>query len=116
NDTMRMLANGASDSFTRLSVSTGELRIETAGTIAAAPPADTPHQLSIAFGFNSSRYYYCQFYDPGGFVAISKYDGANYTGVTSTPYTAPLPTGAFGMRIDESVSAQSVSLQATVGG
>ncbi|HSD90234.1 MAG TPA: thrombospondin type 3 repeat-containing protein [Kofleriaceae bacterium] len=118
-ETMRLLATSTADAETRLGVSTGELRIETAGTVVTADPAGPEHQLSVAFGFTGSSYHYVEFYDSNGAsgdACITKYDGANYNGVDCTPYTGILPTGAFSMRIDESVAAQKIDFQATVGG
>jgi hypothetical protein len=119
-ETMRMLgttSNGGAD--TRLGVSTGELRIETAGTVVTSDPAGPEHQLSIAFGFTGSAYHYVEFYDSGagtGDACITKYDGTSYNGLDCTAYTGILPAGAFSMRIDESVAAQKIDFQATVGG
>ncbi|HSD90233.1 MAG TPA: thrombospondin type 3 repeat-containing protein [Kofleriaceae bacterium] len=118
-ETMRLLGVVNNSAFTRLGVSTGELRIETAGTVVTSDAASSPHQLSVAFGFTGSSYHYVEFYDSGGSsgnVCIVKYDGTSYTGVDCTPYTGILPTGAFSMRIDESVAAQKIDFQATLGG
>ena len=84
--------------------------------------ATTPHQLSIAFGFVDSthaQYHYVEYYNGSGATgstSIAKGDNGTYTGLASVNYPAPLPTGAWSMRIDESVAAQKVTLRAKLGG
>jgi hypothetical protein len=101
-------------------VPTGELRIETGGTVAAVS-ATAPHQLTIAFGFDATGeiYHYGEFYDTGGAtgeIAITRANNNSYASLDSASYTGVLPTGAWSMRIDESVSAQQIELVAKLGG
>ena len=49
-------------------------------------------------------------------LGISKANSGTYTSITETPYPGDLPTGAWSMRIDESVAAQQIKLYAKVGG
>ncbi|HUS33598.1 MAG TPA: thrombospondin type 3 repeat-containing protein [Kofleriaceae bacterium] len=104
-----------------LNVATGELRIETGGTVASIS-STTPHQLSIGFGFLDSthqKYHYVELYNDAGTtgdIAISKANLGAYTGLATAQYPAPLPTGAWSMRIDESVAAQQIKLRAKAGG
>jgi hypothetical protein len=79
------------------------------------------HQLAIAFGVNANetRYHYCEFYDDPnneGATLISEAIDGSFPSLAQTPYNGVLPLGAFAMRIDESVAAQRIVLQATVGG
>lgn len=107
--------------YAELAVANGEVRIETGGTIVSVS-STRPHQLSIAFGFIDSthqQYHYVEFYNgsgSSGSTSIAKGDNGVYTGLASVSYPAPLPTGAWSMRIDESVAAQKITLHAKVGG
>jgi len=105
---------------TSLAVTTGELRIITAGTITAVG-ALAPHQIVIAFGFNSggANFHYGETYDVGGSsgdIKITEAAAGTYTGRASTPYAGVVPTGAWSMQIDESVTAQRIDLAARLGG
>ena len=115
-DQMRISGSAA----TRLALTNGELRIITAGTITAVG-AQTPHQLVIAFGFNSggANFHYCETYDTGGTsggIKITEAASGTYTGRDSTSYIGVLPIGAWSMQIDESVAAQRIDLGARLGG
>jgi hypothetical protein len=104
-----------------LTIGTGELRIVTAGTVASVNASGSEHHITIEFGqASNSSYHYVEFYDTGGAtgdIAITKYDGvSNYTSLATTTYSGILPTGAFAMRVDESVSQQTINFQSTVGG
>ena len=106
--------------LTQLPITTGALRIVIGGTVEATPGTQE-HQLAIAFGANATetRYHYCEFYDNGiadGGTLISEAIDGSYPTLAGTPYNGTLPLGAFSMRIDESVSAQQIVFQATVGG
>lgn len=99
-------------------VANGESRIELGGTVSAVVAA-TPHQLSMAFGITGAVYHYVEFYDSGGTtgdIAISKANNGTYTGIATRNYTGILPTGAWNMRINESVASQQITLAATLGG
>lgn len=116
-ETLRLTGSSA---FTRLAVASGEHRIIAGGTIQSVD-ATTPHGLSLSFGFDSTgqRYYFAQFYDSdgsGGQVYITQANDDTYPNYASSPYAGALPTGAWSMRIDESVSMQRIALQATLGG
>ncbi len=108
--------------FLRLHLANGELRIETGGTIASRDTANYPHQLSMAFGIDSAgnNYHYVEFYDSssaGGAIAITKAENdTNYTTLAAHPVAAPMATGAWKFRVDESVAAQTIKLVATQGG
>jgi hypothetical protein len=106
--------------FTRLNIASGETRIIAGGTIVSVGPS-TPHSLSISFGINDggNDYYYGNFYNAsgnGGAVHITRADSGTYTALTTQSHAGAFPTGAWSMRIDESVSAQRISLLATLGG
>jgi hypothetical protein len=103
-----------------LAIGTGELRIATRGTVTAVATA-IPHQLLIAFGFNTSdtRYHYGEFYDDNGTsgdVLITEANGSVYSGLASATYAGVLPTGEWSMQIDESVKDQRIALLARLGG
>ena len=49
-------------------------------------------------------------------MSVTKYNGTTYSGLALAHYTGILPSGAFSMRVDESVNAQKIDLLATVGG
>jgi hypothetical protein len=105
---------------TRLGVPTGELRIIAGGSVTAVS-STTPHMMQIAFGLNTAGddYYYAQFYDAsgsGGSVDLAKADSGVFTVLAGASYGGKLPTGAWSMQIDESVSAQTLGLTARVGG
>jgi hypothetical protein len=114
-ETLKMAGNSADS---QLLVPNGEVRIETGGMIASV--GATPNQLSIEFGEGTAgKYHYCEFYNGSGStgeVGISKANSGTYTSVNALSYPAPMPTGAWHMRIDESVAAQQIKLMATVGG
>jgi hypothetical protein len=83
--------------------------------------SSTPHQLSVNYGPNAAGdvYHYVEFYDSsgnGGTIGIVERDGSSYTDLATSPYSGALPTGAWSMRVDESVSAQQIRLLATLGG
>ena len=104
----------------RLTIATGETRTYMGGTIPAIS-STTPHQLSVNYGSNAAGdvYHYAEFYDSsgnGGQVGIVERNGSSYTDLATSPYAAALPTGAWSMRLDESVSTQQFQLLATVGG
>jgi hypothetical protein len=106
--------------FTRLNIATGELRIVTGGSVTAVSSSG-PHQMSVSFGMNTAAddYYYAEFYDgsgSGGAVKLVKADSGTYTGLVGAAYGGALPTGAWSMQIDESVSTQKLALEATLGG
>jgi hypothetical protein len=108
--------------YARLNLSNGELRIETGGTIVSSDAANYPHQLSMAFGIDASgaSYHYVEFYDSssaGGDISITKSDmGTTYTSLDAHSTPAPMPTGAWKFRVDESVASQTIKLLATQGG
>jgi hypothetical protein len=118
-ETLRI--NGlANDADSELEIPTGELRIETGGTIASVS-SSTPHQMSIAFGLDATyeKFHYCEFYNGSsstGVVAIAKGNNGTFTELASATYPAPMPTGAWSMRIDESVATQQIKYRAKLGG
>jgi hypothetical protein len=118
-ESLRILAT-TSSSGARLNVGTGETRTYLGGTIPAIS-ATTPHQLSINYGANAAGdvYHYVEFYDGsgnGGTVGIVERNVNSYTDLMVSPYAGALPTGAWSMRVDESVAAQQMRLLATLGG
>ncbi|HTL33659.1 MAG TPA: thrombospondin type 3 repeat-containing protein [Kofleriaceae bacterium] len=114
-ETLKMSGNNADS---QLLVPNGEVRIETGGTIVSV--GATPNQLSIEFGEGvAGKYHYCEFYNGSGTqgdVGISKANSGTYTSVNLLHYPAPMPASAWHMRIDESVAAQQITLEATLGG
>jgi hypothetical protein len=117
-ETLRI--NGlANDASAELLVANGEVRIETGGTIASVS-STTPHQMSIAFGLDAphEKFHYGEFYNGSNFgdISVVKANDGTYTGIATTPYPPPLPTGAWSMRIDESVATQQIKFRAKVGG
>lgn len=116
-ETLRIqAASGGSES--RLAIPNGEARIAMAGTIAAVS-ASTPRQVSLTFGGNQTTtiYHYGEFYDPGGTsIEITKRNSSAYTSLDATDVGGPIPTGAWAMRIDESVAAQQITMAAVLGG
>ncbi len=120
-DQMRMVGASPNSGFSRLpNQASGELRIISGGTIASVG-GGTPHALSIAFGVNSTgaNYHYVQFYDSGpatGEISISRAQGTSYPSLAITSYVGILPTGAWSMQIDESVSAGRIALTSRLGG
>jgi hypothetical protein len=115
-ETLRLSGSG----FTELLIPTGGLRIEAAGTVETVS-GTADHQFAIGFGVNANetRYHYCEFYDDPnneGATLISEAIDGSFPSLAQTPYNGVLPLGAFAMRIDESVAAQRIVLQATVGG
>ncbi len=118
-ETLRILATTSSGGA-RLNIANGETRVYMGGTIPTIETS-TPHQFSVNFGANATGdvYHYVEFYDSGGSngeIAITERNGSVYTGLASTPYTGVMPTGAWSMQIDESVSAQQMAFSATLGG
>jgi hypothetical protein len=115
-ETLKIYGNSTADA--QLLVPNGEVRIEAGGMIASV--GSTPHQLSIEFGEGSAgKYHYGEFYNGSGSngdIAISKANSGTYTSVNLVHYPAPMPTGAWHIRIDESVAAQQIKLKATLGG
>lgn len=100
-----------------LDVGNGETRIMTGGTIVSVNNS-TPHQLALGVGVNQERYHYGELYDEGagtGEVGVVKANNGSYTGLGATPYNGVLPTGAWSMRLDQSVAAQRVVVTATLG-
>jgi hypothetical protein len=116
-ETLRV--NGAMQADAQLSIANSESRVVMGGTIAARGSGST-HQISISFGeAQNNIYHYCEFYDTSGTlgdVSITKANLGTYNGITTVTYPSPMPTGAWGMRIDESVSTQRVTLEAKLGG
>lgn len=115
-DTLKL---AGSFGYRELAVATGELRIVTAGTVQSVNSAGPEHHITIEFGQSGTAYHYVEFYDTGsatGEIAITKYDGANYTGLATTTYSGTLPLGVFSMRVDESVSRQQIDFLSSVGG
>ena len=115
-ETLRLSESALSE----LPITTGALRIAVGGTVDSIIP-DREHQLAIAFGVNATetRFHYCEFYDngtAGGGTLISEAIDGSYPTLAGTPYTGVLPLGAFAMRVDESVAAQQITYQATLGG
>jgi hypothetical protein len=119
-----MLENGRlvvdRDSFAELKIATGELRFEFGGAT-LAPRAQSPHQLALEFGHdtaNGARYHYAELYDEGsdGDVKITESDGITFINLAATPYGDTVPSGAWSMRIDESVANQRIELAARLGG
>jgi hypothetical protein len=118
-ETLRVLATSGSGDA-RLNIATGETRTYMGGTIPTIG-SSTPHQLSVNYGTNTGGdiYHYVEFYDSsgnGGGVTITERNGNTYNELADSPYAGALPTGAWSMRIDESVKAQQIQLLATVGG
>lgn len=112
-------ADAFPDAYTYLSIANGETRIATGGTIKAVGTG-TPHQLVITVGINPTGdvYDYGELYDTGGAagsISLTKRSGTTYTGLANQDYPGILPTGAWSMRIDASVGAQRMALQAKVG-
>lgn len=120
-ETLRAQGMPGNAAFLRLHLDNGELRIETGGTIVSRQTT-YPHQVSMAFGLDNAgvNYHYVEFYDSssaGGAIAITKSElDTNYTTLASHSVAAPLATGAWKFRVDESVAAQTVKLTATQGG
>jgi len=105
--------------YSSLQVPTGELRIVAGGNIAGVTA--TEHSLTISFDSDPSgtRYYYCEFYDAAtsdGNVSISSANGSTFTTIASTGYQKPLPSGAWTMQVDESVSAQHIAFATLLAG
>lgn len=121
-ETLRGVGSLGNAAFARLNLGNGELRIETGGTIVSSDAASYPHQLSLAFGIDATggNYHYVEFYDSsssGGDISITKsLNSTTYTSLAGVATPAPLPTGAWKLRIDESVSTQTIKLLATEGG
>lgn len=120
-ETLRMDGTGTSSVSSRLGVPTGELRIAAGGRIVTIDGL-TPHTLAILFGYDSAedRFHYVEFYDEGGDtgeIAITKAEVSSYATLAAHSYgpRGALPTGAWAMTIDESVSDQQIRLQATLG-
>ena len=116
-----LLAMGGSYAGAVLEVPNAESRIVIGGTIESLVSGATEHQLSIELGRNNvgDTYYYAEFYDIGGSagdITISRAVQGVYTTLDSTQYTGVLPLGAWMMRIDSSVAAQSIALASTLGG
>ncbi len=102
-----------------LDVGNGETRIMTGGTIMSVS-GTTPHQFALGVGLNAAGtvYHYGELYDEGagtGEVAITKANNDTYTGLAATPYSGVLPTGAWSMRLDQSVAAQRIVVEAKLG-
>lgn len=120
-ETLRGVGVPGNAAFARLHLDNGELRIETGGTIVSRETT-YPHQVSMAFGIDNTggNYHYVEFYDSssaGGDISITKaQNDTTYTSLAGHATPAPLPTGAWKFRVDESVSAQSIKLLATQGG
>ncbi|NVB83710.1 MAG: hypothetical protein HOV81_35375 [Kofleriaceae bacterium] len=121
-ETLRAYASNGNAGFTKLTMMTGELRIVTGGTIVTTD-ATGEHALAVAYGFNGTNgdnYFYNEFYDAGdgtgGVVAITKATQGTYNGLTGAPYTGAMPTGAWSMQIDQSVTAQQIKFLPTLGG
>jgi hypothetical protein len=113
-------ASSGTGTTAHLFVPSGNKRFVTGGTILAAF-SGTPHQLSVFFGGNVAQtvYHYCQFHDAGaatGAIAIYRDNMGSYTNLASTTYSTVLPTGAFSMQIDESITAQQIRYEAKLGG
>lgn len=121
-ETLRGLGTAGNAAYARLNLGNGELRIETGGTVVSSDGATYPHQVSMAFGIDQTggSYHYVEFYDSssaGGSISITKsLMDTTYTSLAAHNTPAPLPTGAWKFRVDESVSAQSIKLLATEGG
>jgi hypothetical protein len=119
--TLRSYASDGNAGFSKLFVATGELRIVAGGTIAAVD-ATGPHALAIAYGYsgvNEDDYYYNEFYDGtgnGGAAQITRAQQGDYSSLTSGHYSGAMPTGAWSMQIDESVSAQQIRFLPVLGG
>ena len=117
-ETLRIDAGAESGAI--LTMANGESRIVTAGTIAAVG-TPIPHQFSLMFGVDAAVkvYHYAEFWDEGpntGEVAVTKANFGTYNSLDVRAFTNILPTGAFAMVVDESVSAQTVRFDATLGG
>jgi hypothetical protein len=121
-ETLRGQGVVGNSAFLRLHLDNAELRIETGGTIASRDTTNYPHQVSMAFGIDpgGSNYHYVEFYDSssaGGSIAITKsLNDTTYTTLDSHSVAAPMATGAWKFRVDESVTNQSIKLLATQGG
>jgi hypothetical protein len=118
-ETLRINA-GDSGLETRLNIANGETRIVAAGTVVSTL-SSTPRQVSIAFGLNQATtiYHYCEFYDDSGSntdIDITKANNGSYPFVAGVNRAGTFPTGAWSMRIDESVTAQQIRLEAKLGG
>jgi hypothetical protein len=114
-ETLRMTGNSVT---VFLDVANGESRIATGGTIVSVG-GSLPHQLALGVGVNSERYHYGEFYDEGpgsGEVGVVKANNGTYTGLASASYSGVMPTGAWSVRLDQSVAAQRVVMQASLGG
>ena len=118
-DQMRASAMSPATAYANVAIANGELEIVTGGVINAVFTS-TPHSIAISFGFNNggANYHYVQFYDNGsgtGMISIAKAEGGSYPSIASTPYAGDLPTGAWRMKIDESVAVQSIALVSGLG-
>lgn len=102
-----------------LDVPTGELEIVLAGTVNSVD-VTTPHSIVVSFGFNAggANYHYVAFYDDGvtGAIDISKSESNVFSTLAATPYAPPLPLGSWQMKIDESVTTQTIGLTTILGG
>lgn len=120
-ETFRGVGVPGNAALARLNIANGELRIHTAGTIVSRE-ATYPHQLSLAFGFDGSgnNYHYVEFYDSSstdGTAAITKsLMNTMFTSLAEHITPAPLPTGAWSFRVDESVAQQRIQFLPTLGG
>ena len=121
-ETLRGQGVAGNAAFLRLHLANCELSIEKGGTIVSPDTATYTHQHSLAFGIDSAgnNYHYVEFYDSssaGGSIAITKSENdTNYTTLASQAVPAPMATGAWKLRVDESVTAQTIKLSATQGG
>jgi hypothetical protein len=104
-----------------MQIANGQTRIYTGGTISSVNASASQHQITVAFGRNQAGdiYHYCEFYDTGGSqadIAISRANKGVYSSFIIQNYAGNLPIGAWSMRIDESVAAQSIGFDSKVGG
>jgi hypothetical protein len=101
------------DGNLRLEVSTGELRIVVAGQLSDL--GAVPRKLSLGLGKHTDgSYYYVETYETAveHRLKITKYDGTTYTNAAATALSDGIPVGMFAWEIDQSVTAQRVSVAA----
>jgi hypothetical protein len=119
-DGLRASSMSPATSYATIAVPNGELVIVTGGMVNAVF-SGTPHSLALSFGFNAggANYHYVQFFDAGGGmgdVSVAKAEGGSYPSLVRTSYSGNLPLGAWRLQIDESVSAQRITVASVLGG
>ena len=117
-ETLRITGSSVSSYLT---MGNGETRFAMAGTVVAITNPAGQHQLALHFAKTSMTgtvYHYTEFWDSGGSggeVAISKANMGTYTTLAGGNYTGTLPTGAWSMRVEQSVAMQRITYGAVLG-